>query len=430
MRRFDPITLELIRCRLEGAAQQMAASLWKSSYSTVIREVLDYSTAIFDDEGRMVAQSAQLPFQMMTMSVPLRLLRERDFNWCPGDVVLLNDPYDCAGQHLPDVMTFRPIFHQNKIIGFTGAIAHMIDMGGGAPGSYLATATEIYQEGLRLPPVKIISAGNKNAEVLDIIRLNVREPEKTIGDLTAMIACTAVGEQALHELVSRYRVELLREVMTEIQDGSERLLRSRIRELAPGTYRAVDFVDDDGISDDPIRIELALTVKGDSIVVDFDGSSPQVSGPINATLAMSETTVNYALMAALGKGIPKNDGCRRVVQVVAPERSVVHAQFPASVASRVTTCHRIVDAMLQALAQVIPDRVMAGYYGVSSICNLGGYDLKPAGRGYILKSKLAGGAQGQTRMDPTPSARTFTIWPILPSKLSNPAPRCEWSAMN
>jgi len=395
---LDPITLELIRCRLEAGAQQMAASLWKSSYSTVIREVLDYSTAIFDEHGRMVAQSAQLPFQMMTMSAPLQHLNEHGFDWQPGDVVMLNDPYDCPGQHLPDVMTFRPVFHGRKRIGFTGAIAHMIDVGGGAPGSYLATATEIYQEGLRLPPLKILRAGRRNDDVFDILRLNVREPEKTIGDVNAMIACTAVGEQGLQELALRYGAATLRRSMNEIQDGSERLLRQRIAELPRGTYRAVDFVDDDGIGNEPIRLELALTVKRDSVVADFTGTSPQVRGPVNATLAMTETTVTYVLMAALGKGIAKTDGCRRAVRVIAPERTVVNAQFPAPLVSRVTTCHRIVDVMLQALAQVIPDRVMAGYYGVSNICNLGGHDAR-TGKPWVHFEIEVGGWGGRPASD-------------------------------
>jgi len=396
--KLDPITLELIRCRLEAGAQQMAASLWKSAYSTVIREVLDYSTAIFDEQGRMVAQSAQLPFQMMTMSAPLHHLEARQFPWQPGDVVILNDPYDCPGQHLPDVMIYRPVFHRGKRIGFTGAVAHMIDFGGGAPGSYLATATEIFQEGLRLPALKILRGGKRNADVFDIVRLNVREPEKTIGDITAMIACTGVGEQVLRELVGRYDVATVRRGMAEIQNGSERLLRTRVKELKAGTYHAVDFVDDDGITDDPIRLQLALTVNRDSVVADFTGSSPQVRGPVNATLAMTETTVNYALMAALGKGIPKNDGCRRVVQIVAPERSVVHARFPAPVVSRVTTCHRVVDVMLQALAQVIPDQVMAGYYGVSNICNLGGYNPQ-TGRPWVHFEIEVGGWGARPQSD-------------------------------
>ncbi len=369
---LDPVTLELIRCRLEAGAQQMASALWKSSYSTVIREMLDYSTAIFDAEGRMVAQSAQLPFQMMTMSAPLENLQRRKFAWREGDVVLLNDPYDCEGQHLPDFMTFHPVFAGGKLLGFTGAIAHMIDVGGGAAGSYFATATEIFQEGLRIPPTRIVAEGRPSAELYELIGLNVREPEKTLGDLRAMIACTSVGRTAVEELVGRYGRHAIQTAMAEIQKGSERLLRQRIGELPDGRYRAVDYVDDDGITNEPLRVKLELQIRGGSLTARFDGSSPQARGPVNATLAMTETTVNYAIMAALGRGIPKNDGCRRVIRVEAPAGSVVNAQFPAPVVSRVTVCHRIVDVMLEALAQVIPDRIMAGYYGVSNICNLGG----------------------------------------------------------
>lgn len=394
---LNAVTLELIRCRLVAGAQQMAATLWKSSYSTVIREVLDYSTALFDERGQMVAQSAQLPFQMMTMSVPLQYLVNQGYDWQPGDVVLLNDPYLCDGQHLPDFMTFRPIFRNEILIGFSGAVAHMIDTGGGAPGSYLASATEIYQEGLRLPPLKIVRAGVQNEELLQLIALNVREPVKVLGDLAAMIACTAMGERVLQELIDRYDLNVTRRAMSAILDGSERLFRNRIREVPDGIYKAADFVDDDGISDEPIRLELTLTVDGDVVTADFTGSSPQVRGPVNATQSMTMTSVNYTLMAAIGAGVPKNDGCGRSMQVIAPERSVLNAKSPAPVASRVTTCHRVVDVMLQALAQAIPDKVMAGYYGVSNICNLGGYDK--AGKPWVHFEIEVGGWGGRPNSD-------------------------------
>jgi N-methylhydantoinase B len=372
--RIDPITLELIRCRLTAGAEQMSMALWKSAYSTVIRETRDYSTAIFDAQGRMVAQSTQLPFQMMTMSAPLAYLVAHDYEWEQGDIVLLNDPYACAGQHLPDFMTFCPVFADGKRIAFTGAIAHMIDTGGGAPGSYVASATEIYQEGLRIPPVKIIRRGEKNRELLDLIALNVREPGKLMGDVAAMIACTRIGAAVVCDMVARYDIETVEHHIAAILDRSEQQFRQRISQLPDGTYEAVDFVDDDGISSDPIRIALKLTIDGDSVIADCSESSPQVKGPVNMTLEMTVTTVIYTLMAAIGQGVHKSDGCRRAVKVVVPERSVLHAQSPAPVASRVTIAHRLVDVMLHALAQVIPDKVMAGYYGVSNICNIGGYD--------------------------------------------------------
>ena len=371
---IDAITLELVRCRLVAGAQQMAASLWKSSYSTVIREVLDYSTAIFDGHGQMVAQSAQLPFQMMTMSAPIQKLVQDDYDWEEGDVVLMNDPYACNAQHLPDFMTFRPVFCGGECVAFCGAVAHMVDIGGGAAGSYLATATEIFQEGLRLPPVKIFRRGVQNQELLDLIALNVREPVKVLGDLAAMSACTFVGERVVKELVEGYGEELLRTTLAAILDGSERQFRHRLSQVPDGTCKAVDYVDDDGISEDPIRLELSLTFAGHTVTADFTGTSAQVQGPVNATYEMVCSTVNYTLMAVFGQDMAKNDGCRRPVHVHIPPRTVLNAASPAPVVSRVTTCHRVVDVMLQAMVQIAPDRVMAGYYGVSNICNIGGHD--------------------------------------------------------
>jgi N-methylhydantoinase B len=374
MKTTDPITLELIRCRLVAAAQQMSALLWKSSYSTVIREILDYSTAMFDARGQMVAQSAQLPFQMMTLSAPLQKLVQNDYDWQNGDVILLNDPYECRAQHLPDFMVFRPIFSESHLVAFAGCVAHMIDTGGGAPGSYLATATEIFQEGLRIPPVKIVAQNRENNELLRLISLNVREPEKVLGDLSAMVACTHVGDQVIQELLARYGQEQVENSMAAILDKSENQFRNRFAEVPPGTYKAVDFVDDDGISDDPVRLELALTFKNGQVEADFSGSSPQVQGPVNVTVEMTTATLIYVLMAVFGKDVAKNDGCRRAVKILAPPGCALNARSPAPVASRVTTCHRLVDVILQALAQVLPDQIMAGYYGVSNICNLGGID--------------------------------------------------------
>lgn len=372
MKPIHPVTLELIRNRLIAGAKQMAVTLWKSSYSTVVREVLDYSTALFDAQGRMVAQSAQLPFQMMTMSSPLQYLLETGLAWEPGDAVLLNDPYLAQAQHLPDFMIFSPIFVGDEHVAFAGAVAHMIDTGGGAPGSYLASATEIFQEGLRLPPIKVMRKGEPNHDLFDIIAANVREPDKTLGDVRAMLASLPAGSEAVQDLVNRYGAEQLSQGMDALLDASDILMRQGIAEAPDGEYEAVDFVDDDGITSDPIRIQVKLTIAGDGATVDFTGSSPQARGPVNATLSMTHSTVNYIFMAALASGTQMNDGCNRAIHIIAPPGSIVNALHPAPVASRVTTCHRIVDAMLQALANAIPDRVMAGYYGMSNICSLSG----------------------------------------------------------
>ena len=390
--KLDPVLLELIRSRLEYGAQHMAHTLWRSSSSTTIREVLDYSTALFNARGEMVAQSAQLPFQMMTMSSPMRHFHVEGYPWEPGDAVLVNDPYLAAGQHLPDLMVFRPIFIGRRLVGFAGVIAHMLDIGGGAPGSYVADATEIYHEGLRIPPVKIQARGRIQTEILQMIRANVRESEKVTGDIVALVACTAIGEEAFLAVCAKYGAGLVERALGAILDQSERMLRQRLKDLPTVALRAVDYVDDDGIEDRPIRLELKLFRRGRRLVLDFTGSSPQVKGPVNATLAMTDSTVNYVLMAAFGAGIPKNDGCRRVVEIIAPAGSVINALSPAPVASRVTTCHRLVDLVLQALSRAYPEKVMAGYYGNSAICNLGGSD--PGDRAAVDSFRDRGGRMG------------------------------------
>lgn len=378
---LDPVDLELIRNRLVSGAEKMSLTLWRSSYSTVIREVLDYSTALFSADGSMVAQSAQLPFQMMTMSGPLKqAIAKVDVE--PGDVLLLNDPHAAGAQHLPDFMMFRPVHADDQLIGFAGAVAHMIDTGGGAAGSYVAGATEIFHEGLRIPAVKICAAGTWDNDLYQVILLNVREPYKVAGDMRAMRAATEIGATEMAAVAERYGNDYLTAAMRSILDGSEELLRNRIAAVPDGTCTAVDFVDDDGITDEPVRLQAAVTISGGTVAVDLTGSASQTRGPINATIEMTETTVVYVLMAVFGEGIPKNDGCRRVVQLVAPDRSVVNAKTPAPVASRVTTCHRLVDVLLQALADVVPDQVVAGYYGVSNICNIGGVD-PPTGEPWV-----------------------------------------------
>ena len=382
MKSVDPITLALVRNRLMAGAEQMAITLWKSSFSTVIREVLDYSTAIFDAKGRMVAQSSQIPFQMMTMSAPMRHLIQSGYDWQPGDVVLLNDPYVAEGQHLPDYTVFRPAFADGDLIGFAGAIGHMLDTGGGAAGGYVASATEIFHEGLRIPPTKIVRAGKINEELMQLIELNVREPEKLRGDLAAMWACTSRGEMTLLALAEQYGTATTRVVMDEILASTDRQVRHRLKLIPEGTYTGVDYVDDDGITDDPLRIETTITRREDSLDVDFSGTSPQATGPVNATMEMTRSTAMYVAMATIGDGIPKNDGWRHAIQVQAPDRSLVNAGPPAPVASRITTCHRTVDAMMQALVQAIPHRVTAGYYGASNICNIGGYDPN-SGRAWV-----------------------------------------------
>ena len=369
---LDPVQLEIIRNALLAAAEEMSVTIWRTSRSTVVREMLDYSTQVFDSQGRAVAQAARIPVHLNSMSVCLDRIA-RDFipldDWNEGDVILTNDPY-CGGQHLPDFVAFKPVFADGVRIGIAATIVHHIDVGGGAAGSYYPAAQEVYQEGLRIPPCKVVEAGKPNQAVIAIIRQNSREPEQIGGDFQSQLAAMEIGGQALRKLAARYGAEVLQAAMDELQNQSDRAMRAMLRELPDGTYRFTDYVDDDGITDDRLKLECAVTIGGDRCLVDFSGSSPQAAGPVNCTLNMTASGI-YCALAMLADGkVMANSGAYRAIEIVAEEGTVVSARAPAPVANRMATGHRVVTTVLGALAQAAPDRVPAAYYGVSYVQTL------------------------------------------------------------
>ena len=369
---LDPVQLEIIRNALIAAAEEMSVTIWRTSRSTVVREMLDYSTQVFDSQGRAVAQAARIPVHLNSMSVCLDRIA-RDFipldDWNEGDVILTNDPY-CGGQHLPDFVAFKPVFADGVRIGIAATIVHHIDVGGGAAGSYYPAAQEVYQEGLRIPPCKVVEAGKPNQAVIAIIRQNSREPEQIGGDFQSQLAAMEIGGQALRKLAARYGAEVLQAAMDELQNQSDRAMRAMLRELPDGTYRFSDYVDDVGITDDRLKLECAVTIGGDRCLVDFSGSSPQAAGPVNCTLNMTASGI-YCALAMLADGkVMANSGAYRAIEIVAEEGTVVSARAPAPVANRMATGHRVVTTVLGALAQAAPDRVPAAYYGVSYVQTL------------------------------------------------------------
>lgn len=368
---LGPIEIEVIRNALTAAAAEMDVTVWRTSRSTIVRELLDYSTAIFDAEGNNLAQSARIPGHLNSMSHLLRELLETWVDpaaWGPDDVVITNDPY-CGGQHLPDIVAFKPVVHEGRRIAFVGTLCHHIDVGGLAAGSYAAKAIEIFQEGLRIPPVKLIERGVRNEGVWAMIRQNVRKPELLLGDLSSQIASLEVGAAALRRLASRYGAAAMIEAGARILDMSEAAIRAAIRRMPDGVYEFTDFLDDDGIAlDRPIRLHVRLEVHGDAITVDLSGCSEQSIGPVNATLASSVSAVMFAIMTACDEPFAANAGCYRPVTTIAPEGLVVNARFPAPVVHRVAVTHRLLNAMYGALHQVVPDRIPAAYYGNSYVC--------------------------------------------------------------
>jgi N-methylhydantoinase B len=367
---LGPIEIEVIRNALNAAAAEMDVTVWRTSRSTIVRELLDYSTAVFDAQGWNLAQSARIPGHLNSMSHALREILANfvpPAEWHEGDVVITNDPY-CGGQHLPDIIAYKPVFHEGQRIAFVGTLCHHIDVGGLAAGSYAAKATEIFQEGLRIPPLKILDRGVRNDGVWAMIRQNIRKPDLLLGDLSSQLASLDVGAAALLRLARRFGAESMIEAGDRILAMSEAGMRAAIARMPDGTYEFTDFLDDDGIDiGKPIRLHVAVTIKGDEASVDLSGCGPQVAGPTNATLASTNAAVMFALMCCADSSLHMSAGCYRPITVIAPEGLVVNARHPAPVAHRVAVTHRLLNAMNGALHQAVPDKIPAAYYGNSYV---------------------------------------------------------------
>jgi N-methylhydantoinase B len=388
---LGPVTLEVLRNAFTAVAAEMDVTVWRTSRSTIVREMLDYSTAVFDGDGYNVAQSARIPGHLNSMSAGL-LTVIRDFmpleQWDEGDVIITNDPY-CGGQHIPDILAFRPVVVEGRRIAIVGTLCHHLDMGGMAAGSYAATATEIFQEGLRIPPLKLLRAGEMNEDLLAMMRQNVRRPDMLWGDLQAQLASLAVGDAAMRRLAGRFGAGTVVEACRRILDGSERAMRAMIGRIPDGRYEFEDFLDDDGILPDPIRIHAEIAVAGEEMTVDLSGCGRQAAGPVNATLASSGSSVLYAVMAVADRDIPANAGCYRPVKVIAPPGSIANASHPAPVANRVATGHRLATTMFGALHKAVPGRVPAAYYGVSYVCSFQTIGADGA-RGVLVEIEVGG----------------------------------------
>ncbi len=367
---LGPIEIEVIRNALTAAAAEMDVTIWRTSRSTIVRELLDYSTAVFDADGANLAQSARIPSHLNSMTHALRTLLAEHVPptaWNEGDVVIFNDPY-CGGQHLPDILAFRAVFHEGTRIGFVGALCHHIDVGGLAAGSYAAKATEIFQEGLRIPPVKLLDCGVRNDAVWAMIRQNVRKPDLLLGDLSSQLASLDVGAAAVLRVARRFGADAMIEAGTRILAMSEAGMRAALARMPDGIYEFEDFLDDDGIAiGQRIRLHVRLTIAGDTAHVDLSGCSPQAAGPINATLASTNAAVMFALMCCADPSLHMSAGCYRPITVHAPEGLVVNARHPAPVAHRIAVGHRLLNAMMGALHQAVPHLVPAAYYGNSYV---------------------------------------------------------------
>jgi N-methylhydantoinase B len=370
----DPIEFELFKNALFGIADEMALTVFRTTYSGVLKDNMDYSTALFDGDGVLVAQGLTLPGHLGSMPTAIAAVKSAFAGRVdPGDVFILNDPFR-GGMHLPDVFIFKPVFRGASLIAWASAVCHHTDVGGRVPGSNASDSTEIYQEGLRIPPLKLYERGERNAALFALIESNVRVPVKVFGDLRAQLAACHIAEQALGELAARYGEATLAQYMTELVDYAERMTRAAISELPDGNYDFLDHIDDDGIDvGRPIPLKVTVTKQGDRIAVDWTGSAPQVKGAINNTLSYTKSASYCAIRSILPQHIPTNEGVFRAISVTAPEGTIANMVLPGACAARGLTGFRMVDCMFGALAKMLPDQVFAASDGGNTGVSIGGW---------------------------------------------------------
>ena len=368
---FDPITFEVIRNALQSITDEMMVTVQRTGRSPTTTQAFDFSAALCDTNGDVLDQGLAIPIHMGGIPEAVRAVLSRfRGSIYPGDAIILNDPYS-GGLHLPDIFCVTPIFVDDDLFGYSVTVVHHMDVGGRAPGSMAHDSTEIYQEGLRIPPLKLYERGDLNGTLAAMVQLNVRTPEVVMGDFASQISACNAGSRGILDLVEQYSVETLKRYLRELMDYSERITRQGISRWPDGTYRFTDYLDEDGLSPDPIPIEVALHVKGDSVTVDFTGTAPQTRGAINCVLSQSKAMAYCAIRCAIGEDMPNNSGCFRPVEVVAPEGTITNMRHPASCAARGVTSFRLIDAVLGALAKVAPDKVAAAPEGGTSTGRFG-----------------------------------------------------------
>lgn len=371
----DPITLELFRNALFSIADEMAVTVCRTTYSGVLRDNMDFSTAFTDGDGRLVAQGLTIPLHLGSLPTALAAVLEKyEGNCNPDDVFVINDPY-AGGMHLPDVFVFKPIFHEGERVAFAATICHHADVGGRVPGSNASDSTEIYQEGVRIPPLKLFEAGERNDTFWELFEANVRIPVQVFGDLRAQLAACSIAENQFHELIEEYGIEATRHYMAEVTNYAERLTRAALAELPDGEWAFEDFIDDDGIDrGQAIKLVCCITKSGDAIKVDWAGSSPQVKGAINCTMSFTKAVSYAAIRSVLPGEIPTNDGMFRCIDVTAPSGTITNMELPGACAARGLTGFRMGDTIFGALAMMLPDKVFAASDGGNTGLSVGGYD--------------------------------------------------------
>ena len=365
----DPVTLTILNNAFVNVCREMGMTMMRTAYSPIFNEGLDFSCVIFDRHGNMIGQAefcpAQLGASLFIVRWTIEELGVESFE--PGDVVLHNDPYR-GGAHLPEHMVIRPVFHEGELFGFVANVGHLAEIGGKAVGSFASDATEVFQEGLRIPPVKIVKGDQPDMELWRLIMANHRTPRNTWGDLNAQIGSLRVAERRLHELLDRYGRDFVDVAAQELMDYSERWMRAEIAAIPDGVYEFSDVMEDDGVVAEPVTLHVTVTVDGERLIVDWTGTSPQVRGPINATFGVTSGATYNAVFHVTDANIPKNSGAYRPISIIAPPGTVANVVYPGpSVGGNTETHPKLADMVVGALAPALPDRVAAAEGG--SACN-------------------------------------------------------------
>jgi len=392
LRAYDSIRMEIFKSLYASVAEEMGVTLRRTAFSPNIKERRDYSCAVFDAEGELIAQGDHMPVHLGSMPMSVRAAVEA-IEMRPGDIVALNDPYE-GGTHLPDITLVSPVFEEEGrgLLFYVANRAHHSDVGGMTPGS-MPLSTEIFQEGLRIPPVKLFSAGQRVEEVFRLLLANVRTPHEREGDITAQVAANRTGERRLLHIISRYGSREAVAYAGHLQDYAEKMARTLLRQIPEGSYSAEDYLDDDGISRRAVRLCARITAGAGQLEVDFEGTDAQVAGNINAVRAITESAVYYVVRALIPESIPASSGVLRPIRIKTPDRSLVDARFPAAVAAgNVETSQRIVDVLLKAFAQAVPERIPAASSGTMNNLTLGG--INPRDGQVFSYYETVGGGMG------------------------------------
>ena len=388
MPEIDAVTREIIQNALASAADEMANTIYRTAYSTIVRDCLDYSTSLCDARGEMIAQGITIPFHMGSVPYAMEsLFAKFADDMHEGDVFILNDPFD-GGMHIPDIFIVQPVFWQDQRVAFAVTTAHHLDLGGRLPGSSACDNTEIFQDGFRIPWLKLYDRGAPNEAIFTLLRANVRVPEMTIGDLRAQLSACHSGQRAIHDLIQRYGLATFIQCAQDLLSYTERLVRAEISEWPDGTATFVDYMDSDGVGGPPVKLQATVTIAGDSLTCDFTGSAPQVRGALNNTLSFTASVVYLCVRAAMREDVPNTAGMFKPLRIVAPPGTVVHGVMPAASSMRGVTGFRLTDVVFGALAELLPDRILAAGEGGNTLVILGG--TRPDQSPYVYYELLSG----------------------------------------